>query len=465
MRQTIFISHANPQDNDFTVWLASRLQLMGYNVWCDVEGLIGGEKHWEVIDNEIRENAVKFILVVSKDICIKPGQLKEGIAKEFALAESVAKKVNNDFIIPLKIDTDAPYDYFIGLNRYNHVKFHENWATGLKDLISKLEKDQVEKISLQDNKILNAWYANQFTTKFGLKLKKEKYFTNLWPVDEIWDKIEIYQYESATIATEVQRENQILPVIRHGNTLATFGNAVTGITKPSPIGKIDIKSNNKILVNTQNILDKSYSSHSFPTLLDCENILKRLLTRSFHLLARSKGMYWYELASKRNCYYFPIGRRDKVVFSYSGKKKAKNLIGKFKINDTKTGYWHFGITTQVLLYPVVSFSLKSHILFSDDGVNVWLDKSKLHSARRKKGRNWFNEEWRDQLLAIISSLKNSDGKIELKLNEECTIDMPDTPLTLFSPMDYDEPVNKSRLNVLAEESKEGLTISNNTESV
>jgi hypothetical protein len=89
----------------------------------------------------------------------------------------------------------------------------------------------------------------------------------------------------------------------------------------------------------------------------------------------------------------------------------------------------------------------------------------IHSARRKKGRNWFNEEWRDQLLAIISSLKNSDGKIELKLNEECTIDMPDTPLTLFSPMDYDEPVNKSRLNVLAEESKEGLTISNNTESV
>ena len=93
MKDTLFISHANPQDNDFTVWLASRLQLMGYKVWCDVEGLIGGEKQWEIIDNEIRNNAIKFLLIVSKDICSKPGNLKDGISKEFLLAYSIEKKI------------------------------------------------------------------------------------------------------------------------------------------------------------------------------------------------------------------------------------------------------------------------------------------------------------------------------------------------------------------------------------
>lgn len=45
---TIFISHANPEDNDFVIWLASRLQLLGYKVWVDKEAMLGGEKMWEV---------------------------------------------------------------------------------------------------------------------------------------------------------------------------------------------------------------------------------------------------------------------------------------------------------------------------------------------------------------------------------------------------------------------------------
>ncbi len=462
MRHTLFISHANPQDNEFTLWLASRLQLMGYKVWCDVKGLIGGEKQWEVIDNEIRNNAVKFIFIVSKDICTRPGQLKDGIAKEFALAESIAKKIDGDFIIPLKIDADAPYDYFIGQNRYNHIKFHENWATGLKSLIKKLEKDQVEKIIPENNHALSSWYENKFTTKYGLKQKKEKYFTNFWPIKELWDTIELYQYDSAGMAIDIQSENYSLPVVRHGNVIATFGNAITEIVKPSPIGNTKIIFNKKITINTQSILDKSYSSSEFPTLLDCENILKRLLSRAFHLLAKSKGMYWYELSSRRQCYYFPIGRKDKVVFRYFDKKKTKNLLGKFKINEIKSGYWHFGVTVRVLLNPLVSFSLKSHILFSDEGRNIWPDKSKLHSARRRKGRNWFNEEWRDQLLAFINSLKNTDNKIELKLNDECIINMPDTPLILSSDKGYDEPDNTSRLNVFEDDPKEELIMSDET---
>ena len=35
-RDAIFISHANPEDNDFTVWLGARLTAAGYEVWADV---------------------------------------------------------------------------------------------------------------------------------------------------------------------------------------------------------------------------------------------------------------------------------------------------------------------------------------------------------------------------------------------------------------------------------------------
>ena len=60
MRDTIFISHATPGDNEFTIWLTSHLQLLGYKVWIDKITLQGGEKFWQEIDQVIRNQAIIF---------------------------------------------------------------------------------------------------------------------------------------------------------------------------------------------------------------------------------------------------------------------------------------------------------------------------------------------------------------------------------------------------------------------
>ena len=94
MRDSIFISHANPQDNEFTAWLNSRLQRLGYKTWCDLRGLKGGEKDfWLPIENEIRNNSFKYLLVLSKNTF-----QKEDI-NEFRIARSIAKENNlTDFV-------------------------------------------------------------------------------------------------------------------------------------------------------------------------------------------------------------------------------------------------------------------------------------------------------------------------------------------------------------------------------
>ena len=35
-RDTLLLSHANPEDNEFTLWLALQLANEGYRVWCDL---------------------------------------------------------------------------------------------------------------------------------------------------------------------------------------------------------------------------------------------------------------------------------------------------------------------------------------------------------------------------------------------------------------------------------------------
>ena len=66
MRDIIFLSHANPEDNEFTLWLALRLSSEGYPVWCDLTKLLGGEDFWQNIENELRERTVKLLYVLSR---------------------------------------------------------------------------------------------------------------------------------------------------------------------------------------------------------------------------------------------------------------------------------------------------------------------------------------------------------------------------------------------------------------
>ncbi len=107
-RTTIFISHASPGDNPFATWLAARLSMAGYDVWCDQQKLLGGEDFWADIETVLRTRTVKFVLIISAKLRDTNGQLRDGVAKEIALANTLKKKLPDAyFVIPALID-DTP---------------------------------------------------------------------------------------------------------------------------------------------------------------------------------------------------------------------------------------------------------------------------------------------------------------------------------------------------------------------
>jgi TIR domain len=57
VRQALFISHASPEDNAFTLWLGAKLAALGYEVFADVLRLKGGDDWERVLENAIREKA------------------------------------------------------------------------------------------------------------------------------------------------------------------------------------------------------------------------------------------------------------------------------------------------------------------------------------------------------------------------------------------------------------------------
>ena len=83
-RDAIFISHANPEDNAFTVWLGARLSAAGYQAWADVPRLRGGQDWQRRLEGCLRNKAVKVLLVGTAE-----GIKKQGVRNEIQIAHSV----------------------------------------------------------------------------------------------------------------------------------------------------------------------------------------------------------------------------------------------------------------------------------------------------------------------------------------------------------------------------------------
>ncbi|HBG70485.1 MAG: hypothetical protein A2W93_09520 [Bacteroidetes bacterium GWF2_43_63] len=461
MRETIFISHATPEDNDFTIWLASRLELLGYKIWIDKNGLLGGEKFWETIDNVIRDEAVKFLLVYSKNIfqkdvngIIKEGKLKDGVYKEYSFAESIGKKYNlGDFIILMNID-NADYNLFIGADRLNQIPFYENWSSGLKQLEKKLIKEEVLKQSEYQNTGFGDWYENHFITQQKVLPKNELYYSNWWSIPKLPESFFIYQFENKEQANHIAKQKTNFPISQITNNLSSF-EELSDFDLQQNESKITIKPKCIFEIKVTDVL-MGFESSKFPNHRDTENHFKQLLKKVFHQIMKNRGMFWYEMANKRLAYYYTTSNLTslKVKFDFPNRKtnksKNKNLIGKNSTN----GYWHFAVSVKPILSPVLSFSLKNHIAFTDDGLNVWktdkneVDKEKIHRERRKKGKRLFNEDWRDLFLAFISALKK-DGKIEIKLSSNFILDMPVYPEMFWADFGYFDPKDKTRQGLLS----------------
>ena len=97
-RDTLLLSHANPEDSEFSLWLALQLANEGYRVWCDLTKLLGGEMFWDDIEEAIKTLAVKVLHVLSRT-----SNPKDGPLKELHFAQGVAKTEKlKDFVIPLR---------------------------------------------------------------------------------------------------------------------------------------------------------------------------------------------------------------------------------------------------------------------------------------------------------------------------------------------------------------------------
>lgn len=135
-REIVFISKATPEDDEFVLWLAPRLEAAGYTVFADILTLEPGDRWRREITSTLQNEAVKMLL------CCRDTTLnKNGVQEEIGIASDLVKELKDPrFIIPLRLE---PFKKLFGIGELQWVDFLGSWAKGLHDLLDTLEKQTV----------------------------------------------------------------------------------------------------------------------------------------------------------------------------------------------------------------------------------------------------------------------------------------------------------------------------------
>lgn len=419
MRNKIFISHAAPEDNDFTKWLALKLIGLGYEVWCDVLFLEKGSDFWSKIEKEIRENTFKFLIVSSS-----VANQREGVLKELAVAAKVKKKEQDDtFIIPLAIDETLSYDDInIDIVRLNAIDFKNSWAKGLQDLLEAMEKQNVPKNAPDPTKSNNL-YQQIFLHNKGIVEKEEIYDSNWFSILSFPSELRFHDFEKL-IPKGFDLRELTFPAVRYKNYICTFAWEYDFMHQLPRTETYN--SSQSIKIQTDEILSGKYDTE-FIGNFECQRLIVQILNKAFELRMKDKGVKEYPM-SNRIGYWFEKGKLEKDKFN------KVQLVGKQKDKN-----WHFGISASGKLYPFPVLMVSSHIIFTTDGIAPIESKGIQHSARRRQGKNWWNDDWRNKLLSFVKYLSDDENSFYLEAGSEEKIYISNEPIKFIGKTSYNIP--------------------------
>ena len=437
-RNMLFVSHASPEDNEFARWLALQLGKEGYPVWCDCTKLLGGEPFWEEIEDAIRTRTKRFIFVQSRN-----SNQKEGPLDEVALARTLRKQLSDDhFIVAVRID-DLPFsEVNIRLHKLNSIDFSENWMAGFMQLVKRLEEDGIKKDNRFGRDAVAVWWRQNFGEDEGVSNANDYYCSNRLQLLESPKSVNIIKLE-APLSDEVDISKAPFPISRHGSLIVSF--ATFRDLLPF-FESLHIGNEGTDTEATEHFMEKG-----LPSSIDgrtARNHVRFLIRQGFQKLAAARGLMEYSLTGQRRFFWFPHNLVENDRISYRGLDGTamwKQIVGfkslKAKDGNVRIRNWHFGVEGVPRVGFETYLSVLPHVAFSEDG-HVYESDRKQHACRRSQCRRWYNNDWRDRLLATLHFLRDADQKLRLPLGPESFSVFESQPTVFESPVTYHRTVDE-----------------------
>lgn len=404
MRNTILITHANHEDNAFARWLAARLTTLGYRVWVDVRHLVGGNDFWDVIEHTLREEAIKQIVVVSESI------RKPGVKKELALGDYIGKQLKDpDFMIPVRITPIAHGEFPVEILRRNAIDAMPSWASCLQPLIDTFAEAGIVQSSSQNQEFIGSLIAAQEAGRLMVKNKPETLISNWFPLTSPLPTLRMFRSQGTVEQLENWHQFNGAPSIMHSGLIGSICDEKTFFES----GPFPLQLNAKFWLSPEEMVAGKDIS-PFADRSDARKHLVNLLRQHWNFTARKRGLKEFQFASGELGWFFPDGLIDGPVKATlkNGHRLNRLLTGKFKEKR-----WHLCLIGKPTVWPQPMLRIHANVTVTLDGKTP-LPGAETQRLRLRLTKSWWNDKWRDMLLAGIWWLAEGKDALSLARGDE-----------------------------------------------
>lgn len=422
-RSSIFLSHATPEDNEFTRWLAAKLIVAGYNVWYDLEHLKGGDYFWNKIESAIRNDCIRMIAIVSEVSC-----KKGNVQNEWDLGLTVEKQLPG-FVIPIRIDGFDFSQLPITLHRKNVIDFNRGWHHGLAQLLDTFQNANLPVVVNCDPMTAWAWLSALSQESIDWVDHPEVLESNWLSINSLPPAMETTIILGSERRIPETKVNRVLPWFEHGDQIVGFASRAELIE----LLKESVMLRPSTAVDTETFLTGGVTwGTNRVEAFEARNRIATLVRQAWDLKMERLGLKPFQLSNHQLIWYVPSGLtlKDKVEFSEAnGKRRRKQLTGfslKYKVN------WHFGVSMRSVLDGTRRIELRSHIIFTNVGGEP-INTSRMHQLRRSFCKSWWNDRWRGFLRAFLALAAQGCDVIELPVGSGRSIQVGAFPITFQSP--------------------------------
>lgn len=405
-RRAIFISHATPESNTFTLWLGAKLAAIGYEVFADIFRLRGGDDWERKLEGAIRQRAAKFLLVATP-LAVE----KQGVRNEINIAVATARKIGDpSFIVPLRLE---PFDPPLSIAHAQWVDFTRGWSAGLRDLLDLSTSWSLPRIPAPAGNE-DVWQALQLSGAQSIGHGPETLVSNWLAIDGLPRNIKFYNFKAGVSigAAEAAKRASTIPLVSHNRGFLSFAPRHQlwehfGLALP-----IDLIAERP----TDEFLESGWQELGIRG-VDARRRFADLARRGLDNLFESKGLLPFEVATGQKAWWPRSSDQLKSMISFSwsnGPKGRRQLIGK---SDKRGFFWHYGVVCAPRLAPVRHVRVSSRVVFTTDGHKPYGDAERLHRLRRSFCRAWRNDKWRDLLLAFLYWVSEGADCLDVPLGE------------------------------------------------
>jgi hypothetical protein len=390
VRDHLFISYA-AEDVTFAEWLARRLALEGYAVWMDRLKMLGGESWPRDIQDAIRSRAFRMLAVVSRSSLNKPAPLRER-----TFAQRLAGTLGiPDFLIPLSLDGLSREELQWTLSDTCDIPFDPSWATGLAQLLKKLESIDAPK-SLTGGAGLA---ARSFAGEQHLAADGETLVSNCLSVTHVPEAILRFRLADELTLDEYHQVKLKWPVHRVSPTRV--------LSFDCPPGDVADK------LGARSAGGAAWRHVGRDSLFDIEprTAVVSLIHKCIDHLFSTKG---FVFCTNRKRWYIPDGLLPGSRMKYTrpdGYGSHIDAIGQRKFRQSHYRH-HLSPGLSVVPGSCDPFLLyMRNRVYLTDTHNVPYAGRSVNARRKDLCRNWWNENWLARTLAKINEPVAKLGKL------------------------------------------------------